>query len=344
MWLELTRSCNLSCIHCYAEATPNEEGSNLPFGDIRKVISELAEARCSAIQLTEGEPLLTPYLMDIIGLLVEAGFKYIELFSNLTLLTDDQASVLKRYGVRVATSIYASEGAVHDAITRTKGGFEKTVQGVRLLRSYGIPMRIAVIVLPLNAERVEERATFVREELGVEHVTLGPVLPAGRGREVPPVPPDWWRPKLTSFAPLACIRKEDFAVRLHGHSCWYGRLCISPNGDVFPCPFVRNWLIGNVREQSLSTILRSDSLLRAWGLFKDRIEVCRDCEFRYMCFDCRAKAPTLFGKPRDCTYDPYTGIGNGVRWRDQTVAKVDQTPLAVGKTTLHKGGGQACYA
>ncbi len=43
-------------------------------------------------------------------------------------------------------------------------------------------------------------------------------------------------------------------------------------------------------------------------LTKDKIETCQDCEYRYACFDCRAKAESLTSKPADCWYNPYESL------------------------------------
>lgn len=334
-WLELTRSCNLNCIHCYAESGPSPRmGDELSLDETQELLSELAETGCSAIQVTGGEPLLVSHVVDLIRFAKDAGLSDIEVFSNLTLLTERHAVAFKRSAVRVAASIYASNPALHDEITQTKGSFAKTVVGVRLLKSQGVPLRIAVIALPLNAGRVEETVDFVRHELGIANVTAGPVLLAGRGRDLPPALYDRHDRQTLGSACLAPLSKADFVVRLHGHSCWQGRICVSAVGDVYPCPFVRSRSIGNVRSQLLSAVLRSDQLLQAWGLSKDLIDTCRDCEFRYACFDCRARASSPLGKPRDCSYDPYTGT------RIEGDVPTEVIPLAVGRESSPKGGDQ----
>jgi len=55
-------------------------------------------------------------------------------------------------------------------------------------------------------------------------------------------------------------------------------------------------------------------------LSKDHIEVCKDCEYRYACFDCRVKtndAENLYAKSSDCFYNPYTGIWEQKEVRDR---------------------------
>jgi len=50
-------------------------------------------------------------------------------------------------------------------------------------------------------------------------------------------------------------------------------------------------------------------LVQIGSITKDQVAVCRDCEFRYVCTDCRAytqDADDPYSKPAKCTYDPYT--------------------------------------
>jgi len=46
-----------------------------------------------------------------------------------------------------------------------------------------------------------------------------------------------------------------------------------------------------------------------WKLSKDQIDICRECEFRYVCTDCRAyieDPENIYSKPLKCGYDPAT--------------------------------------
>lgn len=167
--------------------------------------------------------------------------------------------------------------------------------------SEDIPLRIGIVAMRRNESRLDETTRFAKEELGVDQVRVSRVLRAGRGCFIASeefIPSD----EKLSFPKTS---KEDFVTRLCGHSCWRGKIAIAPSGDVLPCPRVRNLVLGNVKGQSLSDIVLSDGLKRIWGLTKDKIDTCKDCEYRYACFDCRTKAESLTGKPTDCWYNPY---------------------------------------
>jgi radical SAM protein with 4Fe4S-binding SPASM domain len=76
--------------------------------------------------------------------------------------------------------------------------------------------------------------------------------------------------------------------------CGAGRLycCIEPNGDIEPCVFIPI-KIGNIREQSLVNIWRNSAVLKQIRN-RDLFKGCRECEYKYICGGCRARAYAYF--------------------------------------------------
>jgi len=72
----------------------------------------------------------------------------------------------------------------------------------------------------------------------------------------------------------------------------------------------RNDVIGNIKHKSVREILRDGDIDKYWDMSKDEIEVCKDCEYRYACFDCRPverRTKDVRSRNRYCMYDPYSG-------------------------------------
>jgi SPASM domain peptide maturase of grasp-with-spasm system len=68
---------------------------------------------------------------------------------------------------------------------------------------------------------------------------------------------------------------------------------------------------GNIRQTTLSEALKKNGFKDYWEINKDQIDVCKDCEFRYICTDCRAfiqEPGNMFSKPLKCSYSPYTSL------------------------------------
>jgi SPASM domain peptide maturase of grasp-with-spasm system len=102
------------------------------------------------------------------------------------------------------------------------------------------------------------------------------------------------------------------------NSCLHKKIGIDINGNIKNCPLMPD-IFGNIHKSSLEEALIRNNFKKYWNLTKDHIEVCKDCEFRYICTDCRAytdrthknKEGLDISKPLKCGYDPYTG-----EWKD----------------------------
>ena len=65
---------------------------------------------------------------------------------------------------------------------------------------------------------------------------------------------------------------------------------------------------GNIKDTTLAKAIEKQSFKDFWHINKDKIDVCKDCEFRYICTDCRAfiKDPqNIYSQPAKCGYNPY---------------------------------------
>lgn len=95
------------------------------------------------------------------------------------------------------------------------------------------------------------------------------------------------------------------------NSCLNRKISVDENGDICNCPSMQS-KYGNIMEVKLTEVVSRKDFRKVWSINKDMIDTCRDCEFRYICSDCRAYTEdgTLMSKPAKCGYDPYTGVWN----------------------------------
>lgn len=92
------------------------------------------------------------------------------------------------------------------------------------------------------------------------------------------------------------------------NSCLNRKISVHEHGEIKNCPSMTN-SYGNVSSVSLSEAIAAKNFKDAWGISKDQIKTCKDCEFRHVCTDCRAyleDPQDIFSKPLKCGYDPYT--------------------------------------
>ena len=82
---------------------------------------------------------------------------------------------------------------------------------------------------------------------------------------------------------------------------------------------------GNVNEIKIVNALQNKSFKKYWNVTKDQIDVCKDCEYRYVCTDCRAYIETpddMYSKPLKCGYDPYTN-----KWEEWSTNPLKQKAI-----------------
>jgi len=114
--------------------------------------------------------------------------------------------------------------------------------------------------------------------------------------------------------PLLKIPRVNTQVFWHNkkwHPCLGKSLAITYDGRVLPCPMMRNYSFGNIKDKELYKIFEGKKEIeKFWNLTLDNIEKCKGCEFRYACSDCRALEENLTGKlkgKRLCNYEPEEG-------------------------------------
>ena len=92
--------------------------------------------------------------------------------------------------------------------------------------------------------------------------------------------------------------------------CWGNKIAVDSNGDIKPCMWSSQEL-GNIAETLIYQLIMTNKVDRFWLLNKDKIETCKECEYRYSCFDCRVLLErdhrSLTGKPAICSYNPGKG-------------------------------------
>jgi radical SAM protein with 4Fe4S-binding SPASM domain len=346
-WFEIvTDDCNERCAHCYADSMPKtyrkqQKASLLPVVDAcdepakprmthdrwLAAIAEAARLGARTCQFIGGEPFLYrgpkgETVLDLVAAARDAGFTLIEIFSNLTLITRDKALRIKELGARVATSLYSDQAEVHDAITRTPGSHAKTTGAAALLKELGVEVRAEIVLMQPNQHTIESTINF-KKTRGLGDRGPDPLRPKGRG-DNPALQPDFEHLVRHGLIlePAFIASREVVAHYSAGHSCLLGKIAITEFGEVLPCIFTRNHAAGNLLVSGeLAPILRN-GLRRYWRATKDDVMVCRDCEYRYVCFDCRPLSEASAGGraeylnapyPR-CTYNPYTGEWRAGLW------------------------------
>jgi radical SAM protein with 4Fe4S-binding SPASM domain len=319
VYLEVTDLCNLSCLHCYAKT--NSETETIKTADVFNLIDDLAKIGILKIIFTGGEPLLREDIFEILHYTKSRKIGF-TLFTNGTLLNKDTIMELKILNPEgVAVSLDSSRAEIHDMI-RGRRCFSNIVKGVELLISEKIPVRINYTILKgINdtIEDIEDAITFFIS-MGVNDISIGPVMAYGKGRENQHFilsPSEWAQiasivqGKLKNYQLRYCQNKtpilrfsDSFADNkaIPYSICGIGTCacCIKANGDVVLCPVLRekNYCGGNVLKEKIDNIwLYSDIFQQFRKNTVEDIPECQKCPAKLNCAGgCKARALMYNGR------------------------------------------------
>lgn len=343
IWFEVTTSdCNACCIHCYADSMPpsyrrnlglpivdtNESKPKLTYDTWCALIAEGYKLGARKCQLIGGEPLVYHDngrdVLDLAEFAKKVGHKSVEIFTNATLLSRRKVQRIKELGLKMAVSLYSNEAAVHDAITQVPGSHTKTMAALYMLREFEIETRVEVVGMQQNEATLPQTIELIRD-LGFRTKGADPLRPKGRGDDPALAPSRRIQIQYgVSTRPNFKASQGTVAHYTSGHSCLAGKITITDTGDVLPCVFSRSQIVGNVADVgSLEPIVIGQLLQQCWQATKDDVLVCCDCEYRYVCFDCRplaeghaqGRADYLNAPYPRCSYNPYSGEWGQGLWR-----------------------------
>lgn len=252
--LELTNQCNLQCIHCYANAGPQNMIYNLlKINDYKKLIQEGIRLGSRAVQFIGGEPTLNKDLPYLIAYAHETGYEHIEVFSNLTVLNPELIDCFLKYNVHVATSVYAPTELIHDKITKNDGSFSKTVNNISLLLDKHIELRVGIIEMEENCNYIE-KTRIMLSEMGVKNIGGDKVRQTGRGE---------------------ALEGEELTELCGG--CNGKTIHVGSDGVVTPCILSKNMSVGSISNSSLLNIINSDDLARLKNNLHKKIDIQAIC-------------------------------------------------------------------
>ena len=119
-----------------------------------------------------------------------------------------------------------------------------------------------------------------------------------------------------------------FTESQHHNSCLNRKLSIDKEGNIKNCPSMSE-SFGNIKETTIKEALQHPNFNKYWNITKDQIEVCKDCEFRHICTDCRAYTERShfdkdidLSKPLKCGYNPYTN-----EWEEWSINPLKQKAI-----------------
>lgn len=307
---EVTRRCNLNCIHCMESG--NHNTNELSLKEIEAVIDNLRMLGVYRLVITGGEPFMREDITSILKKTNESYMKAI-VFTNGLLITDEIINEIKDYNIILRFSIDGATANTHDNI-RGKGNFDKTIAIMKKCAANGIDIAIASTITTLNFDQYMDIVKLA-ESLNVCELELSEVNAFGNAKEneylmLSEEQLSQMRVynlrlahKCKSFRKgMGFERQREQALReeKRKYACNAGvSMCfICSNGDVYPCTLFKNFeefRAGNIKEELLYNIWRYSEVFNRFRNLKiSDIESCNECECFNLCpGGCRAKAYML---------------------------------------------------
>lgn len=167
--LEVTYCCNVRCIHCYVgdarfNVSPRPE---LSYGEICRILDEIADEGCLWLLLTGGEPFTRSDFLDIYTYAKRKGL-LLTVFTNGTLLTPAIVDYLREWPpFATEITLYGYTQETYERITGIPGSYARCMRGVELLLDRGIPLRLKTVAMKENIHELNALKSFA-EGLGVQ--------------------------------------------------------------------------------------------------------------------------------------------------------------------------------
>lgn len=198
---ELTKGCNLRCIHCRASATELSSPSDLSTQAVRDIIDQIAEVSHPILVLSGGEPLFRSDIFELARYGTDKGLR-VALATNGTLVTKQVARKIVDSGVkRVAISLDGVDALTHDAFRGIPGAFDAAIAGFCNLKDLGMSVQINTTVARHNAHQLPQVLELARLlEADALHTFL--LVPVGCGVDIATeqmVPPEEYEKILNWF-------------------------------------------------------------------------------------------------------------------------------------------------
>jgi AdoMet-dependent heme synthase len=180
---ELTRACQLKCLHCRAEAQYRRDPRELSFEEGKNLIDQIYEMNNPMLVFTGGDPLMREDVFDIAKYAVEKGVRVSMTPSATPNVTKEAIEKAKEVGLsRWAFSIDGPTAEVHDHFRGTAGSFDLTMERIKYLHELEIPIQINTVISRYNIEYLDEMAKMV-EDLECVLWSVFFLVPTGRGQE-----------------------------------------------------------------------------------------------------------------------------------------------------------------
>lgn len=335
---EVTRSCNLACKHCRAEAHTEPYPGELDTQEAKALIDTFPQVGNPIIIFTGGDPMMRADLYELIEYATSLGLRCV-LSPNGTLITEENAAQIRESGIqRCSISIDGPSAELHDEFRGVAGAFEQSMRGINYLKQQGVEFQINTTVTRDNLPYFKDIFKLC-EDLGAAAWHIFLLVPTGRASELGTQVIsaeeyeevlNWFydfRKTTSMHLKATCaphyyrimrqrakeeglaVTPDNFGMDAMTRGCLGGiGFCfISHVGQVQPCGYLE-LNCGNIRETPFPEIWRKSKYFQQFRTPEEYDGKCGHCEYHKVCGGCRARGFTMSGSHMAeeplCSYQP----------------------------------------
>jgi 12,18-didecarboxysiroheme deacetylase len=285
----MTRRCNLKCMHCYSSSKNIPYRNELTTDEAKAMIRDLAAFGSPVILFSGGEPLMRKDLPDLARYAIDQGMRAV-ISTNGTLITAEKAAVFREIGLSYVGVSLDGMKATHDRFRGKDGAFDAAMKGIRICRDEGMKVGVRFTINRRNVADVPAIFDLLEKE-NIPRCCFYHLVYSGRGSKL--IEEDLSHEETRALLDFIMDRtrdlfdrgleKEILTVDNHadgpyiylrllkenparaaevlellqmneGNSSGNGIACISWDGEVHPDQFWRGVSFGNVRKRPFSEI------------------------------------------------------------------------------------------
>ncbi len=175
----VTRACNLKCVHCYAHATDDTSTDELSHAQGRRLIDDLAQFGVPVLLFSGGEPLVRKDLPELAAYAVEKGMRAV-ISTNGTLIDRATAQVLKHIGLSYVGISLDGLKPINDRFRGVAGAYDKAIAAIRNCQDADIKVGLRFTISKRNVQEIPGIFDLL-EEMEIPRVCFYHLVYAGRG-------------------------------------------------------------------------------------------------------------------------------------------------------------------
>lgn len=179
---EVTRACQLKCLHCRADAQNKPDPRELTPEEGIKLIDQIYEMGNPMLVFTGGDCMMREDLFDLADYAIKKGMRVSMTPSATDNVTKEKMQRAKEVGLsRWAFSLDGPTPEIHDHFRGTPGSFDLTIEKVKYLNELNMPLQLNTVISRYNYNHLEQMAELMKE-LKVVMWYIFLLVPTGRGQ------------------------------------------------------------------------------------------------------------------------------------------------------------------